>query len=162
MDVNCKDSSRQTALVVAVRFNSLEAGRELLAGGAEPNCCDPKSLSTPLHLLLDRFNPRPEERRRQTLDLVDDLMDRGAKPKTPNKAGEAPVHVLARTNDVEVISKFASHVPEEEAEELLCVRTSEGLTLVHYAAGKMDETGIHTVLVKGANLVRTSATYYRS
>lgn len=90
-DIHATDKNGVTALHHAVRFRSPAAVRTLIEHGANVNQTCRRSHSTPLHrAVLQTGAPGTAGKHREALQIIRLLLEAGADPSIPNKAGKCP------------------------------------------------------------------------
>lgn len=79
--INAPNAEGDTALLVAVRKQHVKSALALLLEGADPNCSNPNTLDTPLHIASHMGN----------ITLVQLLLVFGASPTPSNAMGKTPL-----------------------------------------------------------------------
>ncbi len=99
-------------------------------------------------------NSYDKSRHEDTARAVSLLLEKRADPCARNESDETPAHLAVHASH-EFLSVFIRFIQDDsELRELLDMTTYEtGMTLLHYAAGAMDEDSIHLLITKGASLV---------
>ncbi len=89
-----------TPLHIAALWGTLSSAQELIKRGADLNARDAQGL-TPLHYALR--NPTGRFARR-AVNMTTLLLGKGANPNISTPTGDAPLHLAARTGDMELIT----------------------------------------------------------
>lgn len=94
-DVNETDKNGVTPLHRAVRFRSPAAVRLLIKQGADVNCQDKKSWSTPLHRAVTNTGaPATKGKADEIGEIIQILLEGGADPKIKNRMGKMPIEYV--------------------------------------------------------------------
>ena len=104
-DVNETDKNGVTPLHRAVRFRSPSAVRLLIKKGADVNCQDKKTWSTPLHRAVTSTGaPATKGKADEIEEIVQLLLSGGADPKIKNRMGKMPIE-YAKDAEVQSLIK---------------------------------------------------------
>ena len=145
-DPNVENKNKFSPILIAAKENNFDIVNLLLEFHANPNSQDPLLRMTPLHLILSKYHI---SRRNQTCTVIQNLMSAGADPKIVNAGGEAPAHIVVQIQDIQMMACFLDFLNKED----MNIKDFTGDSLLHYAAGCMDEDAIFKVMNAGANIM---------
>ena len=118
-DVNASNHSRDTPLLVAVRYFNAEGVRMLLDAGADPNVVDWEGLA-PLHIVARSTNAAGLDA--TSLATARLLIARGARVSTAARDGSTPLHLAAGQRFLPMVQLLVASGADVNAEMV-----SEGL-----------------------------------
>lgn len=145
--LNINDASGQnkaTALHYAVRIPGAEPlVKFLITNGADPNAKD-RYANRPLHYALLGIN--------NNFQNIDLLLQKGARPLSPNNKGQTSLHLAAWMNKPLEFEYLLQNLPNPVA-QYIDVRNNQGITPLMYAVTEPNNDQIIRALIKyGADI----------
>jgi hypothetical protein len=117
IDINERNSSGETAIYTAAKFNNIEILRQLLNAKADPSAPTKRGLA-PIHLAAE--NDR--------IDVLEELINYDVDVCAKSKSGLTSLHYAARNGHVEMVDRLV------ELNVDLNQQDNDGRTALHFAA----------------------------
>ena len=151
-DVNVLDDKGEAALHHAVRHGNLNCVELLLDGGADVNLCTRGPLGmlqTPLHIAAGKACG--QRSLRDSLAIVQTLLDHGANPGALNKMSKNPFHIAVMSGAAELCGAMLDSLAPENQSQLISAPADGDSLPVHLAALANDGLMLQWLLNRGAD-----------
>ncbi|CAB0037205.1 unnamed protein product, partial [Trichogramma brassicae] len=129
-DLNYRDETGFSHFHVACWSGCIDAVKQFLELGQDPNCIEQTTGNSPLHFALNK-----PTRHKEVAEL---LLRRGANPTLANAQGKTPLHLICDCSyDDDGLATLLFELVDEKHQPLqINARDESGCTPLHYVTGK--------------------------